>query len=121
MADNPKSIEKSLVAPKDWKYAGETRASARPKNALLDIDIDFDTTLLNIPLTNEQNSEIFKHVLQRFKEKTFDNYEFTSACHIAEVSLPDIQKCETNKEILSLYENIENELRKITDWGNDGF
>lgn len=118
---DPKAIEESLVAKKDWKYAGEVRASARPKNSMLGTDVDFDTTISNIALTPEQNSEVARYIAQRFREKTFDNYEFSSVEKSTNAETHEGGSCATDKEILELYESIERELRKITDMGNDGF
>jgi U3 small nucleolar ribonucleoprotein component len=114
-------IEEMLVSKKDWKYTGEVRASARPKNSLLDVEVDFDTTLLNIALTPDQNSEVAKYIALRFRERTFDNYEFKKVREKPDVETYSIEECATDKEILALYESIEKELWKITDLGNDGF
>lgn len=114
-------IEAALVGKKDWKYRGEIKASLRPQNSLVGENVEFETAIFNVPISSAQNNDIFKYVQQRFKEKTFDNYEFKEIHAKAEVETYDITLCETNKEILALYDDIESILRKHTDYGNDGF
>lgn len=114
-------IEKSLISKKAWKYSGEIKASARPKDSLLDTEIDFETAVFNVPVSAEQNNEITRYITQRFREKTFDNYEFKEVKEKIEVEVYDVEICETNKEILALYDSIEVALKRMTDFGNDGF
>lgn len=114
-------LEKSLVARKDWRYSGEARASTRPKGSLADEQVDFETAVFNVPISPDQNSEIARYIHQRFKEKTFDNYHFKEAREKVVEEVYDTEAIETNKEIIALYDRIEDELKKITDYGNDGF
>ncbi|KAI4293177.1 hypothetical protein PAPHI01_2451 [Pancytospora philotis] len=118
---NVEETEKLLVGRKNWRHAGEIKASSRPQNSLLHENVEFDTTIFNVPISAALNSEIAKYVAQRFKEKTFDNYHFEEMKEKIEKETYDFELCETNKEILALYEDIESALKKITDYGNDGF
>lgn len=114
-------IEKSLMAKKDWKLSGEVRASARPKDSLLSMDMEFDTTIFNLPISADQNNEITRYVTQRFRERTFDNHEFKETEARAVEEFCPVELCETNREIIALYEKIENALKRLTDYGSDGF
>lgn len=116
-----REIERSLVEEKNWKYAGEVKASARPVNSLVDEEVDFETTMFNVPISNAQNTEVARYISQRFKEKTFDNYEFKEAKEKVIEEVYDAEALETDREVLELYDRIEEALRKLTDYGNDGF
>lgn len=119
--DNIHKIEKSLVEKKNWMHSGEVKASARPQNSLLNADVEFDTAIFNVPISAEQSSEIQRYINQRFKEKTFDNYEFQEAKEKIVEEVYDVEMVETNKEIIELYDELERELLRMTDYGNDGF
>ncbi len=112
-------IEDILVSKKDWKYGGESRASGRKKNSLMDLDVDFETAIFNVPFSPEENTAIQRYINQRYREKTFDNYEFVEKKEKIVEEIYDVEVCETNKEIIALYEEIEKELKKLVDYGND--
>lgn len=114
-------LEKRLVSKKSWAYGGETHASARPEGSLMEADIEFDTSVFNVPFSKDQNEELLRYVARRYKEKTFDNHEFKEVKEPVIEDLFKVEACETNKEILSMYEKIEKELLRLTDYGNDGF
>ncbi|ELA42394.1 uncharacterized protein VICG_00493 [Vittaforma corneae ATCC 50505] len=110
---DPKNIERHLISEKDWSLKGEIRASGRPVNSLLKADVDFETRLINIPITKDENSLIFKYITQRYREKTFDNYEFKELKPKIEEEAYDLELIETNKEIFELYEKIETSIKKM--------
>ncbi len=115
---DPESIEQQIISEKNWKFKGEAKASSRPINSLLNADVEFETRLINIPITKEENSEIFKFITQRYREKTFDNYEFKEEKPEIDEEVYDTELIETNKEIFELYEKIESSIRKLTDYGS---
>lgn len=115
-----KTLEKKLVSEKEWRHKGEIKASARPINSLIGLDIDFDTNLINVPITKDENSDIFRYVCQRFKERTFDNYEFKVPEDVVE-EVYDVELIESNKEIFELYEKIEKNIRSMLDYGSGDF
>lgn len=116
-----KMLEKELVSEKEWKYRGEAKASARPVNSLADMDIDFETNLINVPITKDENSAIFKYTCQRFREKTFDNYEFKIPDDVVKEEAYDVELIESNREVFELYEKIERSIRSMLDYGSGDF
>jgi len=114
-----KILEKNLVTKKEWKYNGEIKASARPVNSLVKADVEFETNVINIPITKEENSSIFKHIAQRFKEKTFDNYDFATPEGKVEEETYDLEFVENNKEIFELYDKIERSIKNMADYGSN--
>lgn len=111
------TIEQNLVAEKDWNMRGEIKASGRPVDSLIDAEIDFDTRVMNVPINKEENAQILKYVSQRFREKTFDNYEFKEIKPKIKEEQYDLALIETNKEIFELYDKIEAEIKKMIDYG----
>ncbi|ADM10883.1 U3 small nucleolar ribonucleoprotein component Mpp10 [Encephalitozoon intestinalis ATCC 50506] len=122
MNENIEEIEKLLVKPKEWKYAGEVDIRKRPKNSLLtEEDIDFRQGPPLLPFSSKQDSEIESITLQRIREGTFDNHEYNTK-KVAEVTdeILDVDNLEF-KDVLSLYNEIEGDLMQIVDFGNNGF
>lgn len=114
---NPEKIERELVLEKDWKLRGEAKASNRPVNSLVNADLEFETRIINVPISKEENAHIFKYVAQRFREKTFDNYEFKEIKPKVQEETYDLSLVETNTEIFDLYNKIEQEIKKMMDHG----
>ncbi|KAG5858861.1 U3 small nucleolar RNA-associated protein [Encephalitozoon hellem] len=122
MDERIEEIEKLLVKPKEWKYAGEVDVRKRPKNSLLEQEeIDFKQGPPLVPFSSKQDSEIESITLQRIREGTFDNHEY-NVKEVVEIAdeLPDTDDLEC-KDILSLYNEIEGDLMQIVDFGNNGF
>ncbi|EEQ82970.1 hypothetical protein NCER_100234 [Vairimorpha ceranae BRL01] len=116
---NLSDIEKELIKTKDWRYKGEVDKFKRPVNSLLtEKDINYDVAEKLEPISNKQNIEIMKMTLQRLREGTFDNYDFT-VTQIEEEELEYNE--EENKDVVELYNEIESELLKISDFGSFGF
>lgn len=116
-----RKIEEELSKPRDWKYTGEARACHRPHNSLLSSNLEFDSALFNIPISATENASITKYIAQRFREKTFDNYEFKERKLEIKEEEYDTTLLESSKEIIKLYETIENEINRMTDYRNDQF
>lgn len=112
-----KSVEEKLTSEKNWNLKGEIKASNRPANSLVNAELDFETRLINVPISKDENAQIFKYITQRFKEKTFDNYEFKEIKPKIEEEKYDLELIESNKEIIELYDKIESEIRKMMDYG----
>jgi U3 small nucleolar RNA-associated protein MPP10 len=117
-----KKIERLLVKPKEWKHMGEVDRMKRPKNSLLSQkDIDFKQGIPLAPLSSKQNDEIERVTIQRIREGTFDNHEFKAAKEVEVVEeVYETTNLELN-DIIMLYNEIEGDLMKITDFGNGGF
>jgi U3 small nucleolar ribonucleoprotein component len=114
---DPKNVEKLLASEKDWKQKGEVKASNRPVDSLLMADVYFEIRLINVPVTKDENVEIYKYITQRYREKTFDNYEFKEIKIKVKEEVYDTELLETNKQIFELYEKIEQSIRAMTDYG----
>lgn len=113
-------IEKNLIKKKDWQYLGEVDNKKRPVNSLLKKkEIQYDVTELIEPISTKQSIEIQKMTLQRIREGTFDNYDFTVENIETEEEL--VNNEEENEDILQLYNEIESELLKISDFGSIGY
>lgn len=113
--------EAALLKPKDWRLSGEVRASMRASNTLLDQPVEFDTALVNVPISSDQNTAIARLIAQRFKEKTFDNFEFKDPRPQITEERYDTTALETSKEITALFEELERTLKGMTDGGIDTF
>lgn len=111
-------IEEKLTEKKTWEFKGEIKASSRPVNSLIDAEVEFEKNEIIVPITKEENQNIFKYVCQRFKEKTFDNFEFKTPKEEVVEEVYDIKPIESNKEIFELFDKIETEIKKMVDYGN---
>lgn len=49
-----KELENENVGPKDWTLLGEARSKARPKDSLLENDLEFDVTAKVVPAMTEE-------------------------------------------------------------------
>ncbi|KAI5147986.1 hypothetical protein ENBRE01_0046 [Enteropsectra breve] len=120
-SDNVNDIEKQLISNIKQGRCDETRASSRKINSLSHENADFDSVIFNIPISAAENAKLLKYIQLRYKEKTFDNYEFKEKKSKIEEEKYDISDIQDNKELYDLYSAIESEIKKITDYGNDGF
>ncbi|EOB14435.1 hypothetical protein NBO_28g0074 [Nosema bombycis CQ1] len=111
-------IEKQLVKKKDWLYTGEVDSKKRPLNSLLSTkDIDFEVADQFEPISSKQNSEIQRLTLQRLREGTFDNFSFNFKEEICVEEEEDV----LDLDLVTLFNEIEGELIKISDFGSIGF
>lgn len=68
------ALEAENVAPKDWELGGEATASVRPKDAALDMDMDFVHSLQSAPLaTTEHNEDIDDLIRRRIFANEWDD------------------------------------------------
>lgn len=66
-------LERENVANKPWALSGETLAPARPENALLEEDLDFERAGKPVPvITNEVNESIEELIRRRILANEFD-------------------------------------------------
>ncbi|KAL6122565.1 hypothetical protein NUSPORA_00331 [Nucleospora cyclopteri] len=89
-------------------------AKSRTKNSLSKDKIDFDTVLFNPALNTDDADSIMKCITMRYKERTFDNYEYEEIVNNSK-EIYDYQLCEDNKELIELWNDIENLMRQLTD------
>ena len=67
-------FERELVAEKGWALKGEVNAAKRPKDSLLDQELDVDIAARPVPeITEETTQTIEDLVLQRIKDKAYDD------------------------------------------------
>ncbi|KAH9412122.1 hypothetical protein HK407_01g00130 [Ordospora pajunii] len=115
-------IEKLLVKDKEWRHMGEVDKTKRPKDSLLaQKEIDFRQGPPLVPFSSKQNDEIERVTLKRIREGTFDNYEYKIKQVIEVVDDVDSVECEEANDIIALYNEIEGDLMKMVDFGNNGF
>lgn len=77
-------------------------AQSRKTDSLLDKDLKFDTAVINIPVSKDEDEEVMKYLIQRFKEKTFDNFKMEQINEISEEKEVKIELCKDNEQILEL-------------------
>lgn len=113
---DPKEIEQQMLTGNNWVNKGEVKASGRPVNSLIDVDMDFQTNIINIPITKDENSAIIKYITQRFREKTFDNYEFKEKPIVVDEEVYDEKLIENSNEIFEIYNKIEAAINKMMEF-----
>ncbi|ORE00033.1 hypothetical protein A0H76_2469 [Hepatospora eriocheir] len=89
-------------------------AQLRKTDSLLDKDLKFDTAVINIPVSKDEDEEIMKYLIQRFKEKTFDNFKMEQINEISEEKEVKIELCKDNEQILELWDDLETTLDNLT-------
>lgn len=115
-------IEKLLVKPKEWRYAGEVDMRRRPKNSLLtQEEIDFEQGPPLVAFSSRQNDEVERLTLQRIREGTFDNHVYNAKEQVEMADDVDEADDAETKDIVSLYNEIEGDLMAMVDFGNGGF
>ena len=71
-----KEFEKELIGEKEWALKGEINASKRPKDSLLQENLDVDIASRPVPeITEETTQTIEDLVMQRIKDQAFDDVE----------------------------------------------
>lgn len=69
-----KHMEDELIAKKSWQLSGETRSGARPSNALLEEDLEFDANAKMAPaITQDYTQRIEEMIKFRILERAFDD------------------------------------------------
>nr|CAG4641022.1 EOG090X09DZ [Eulimnadia texana] len=69
-------LEDEAVAEKSWQLLGEVTAEARPENALLEEDLQFDHTTRQAPVITEETSKTLEDIIRRrIKDAAFDDVE----------------------------------------------
>eukprot|EP00899_Mesostigma_viride_P025238 jgi/Mesvir1/589/Mv02031-RA.1 len=76
MAKRTAEMEEGRLGDQEWHMAGEVRASKRPVNSLLDMELDFEHAQRPAPvITAEVTASLEELIRGRIKDKLFDNPE----------------------------------------------
>jgi U3 small nucleolar RNA-associated protein MPP10 len=113
-------VEKKLIEKKEWQMRGEIRAVERPVNALLDVDVDFETGLQSkIIITKETNEKIESIIQQRILDHVFDDRQLPppSQHRIDEQtkSIPDLDFEKDKRGLAGVYEDEYKQLTTGVD------
>ena len=74
MADQISQLEAEALANKHWTWKGEVSAEDRPKDAILETHLDYNVaTKIAAPITEESTKELEGLIIQRIKDKSFDD------------------------------------------------
>lgn len=63
------SLEAENAGPKQWALAGEASSRARPLNAVLEEDLEFDTVGKQVPLVTEEK---VKNLEEKIKQRILE-------------------------------------------------
>ena len=102
------------MAVKKIKKTFGIDAKCRTKNSLFKKELDFETTVLAPSTTKKEQNEIDEYVKMRFKERTFDNYEYKVIKEEIPEEVYNYELCTKNQEIMSLWEDIEECIDRLT-------
>ncbi len=111
-------LEEEIVAEKSWTMTGETGAKQRPKNSLLEEDLDVDFAKKLAPVITEETTQTLEEmIIQRIKEGAFDDVERKAAPK--EFNFDPNRRIELNdeKSSKSLAQEYEEEFLKQTQKG----
>ncbi|TBT97245.1 hypothetical protein CWI39_3079p0010 [Hamiltosporidium magnivora] len=109
----------------DWKYKGEVEGRERPKGSLLNQEIQFDQTKPLIPIL-EENFDIRKVVIERIKERKYDNWILQKKEENINEGIEDNEENKditnieddnlSKEEMRELFSLIDKQLLQITDY-----
>ncbi|KAL0482925.1 hypothetical protein AKO1_014117, partial [Acrasis kona] len=76
MLSEIEELEEKNVAEKEWQQTGEVASMKRPKNSLLDSDLDFEHTTASKPIITEQiTQDLESIIINRIVTRVFDDVE----------------------------------------------
>lgn len=104
------AIEEENVGKKPWQLRGEVSGHARPKDSLLDADMDHDSTARSGLFTgNERNETIEDLIRQRIADRLFDDVvssfpeQYVTRKESSRDALPDISQEKPSEGLADLY------------------
>ncbi|KAM0675305.1 u3 small nucleolar ribonucleoprotein MPP10 [Gurleya vavrai] len=106
----------------NWQHRGEVSKKDRPTDSLLNTHILFDQSRPTNPIQKDTETLLKNIVKRRLKEKNFDNFIEKKKDLFLE-DIEEIQESEesdemTKEEMVKLFWNIDSELAKMCDFGN---
>jgi U3 small nucleolar RNA-associated protein MPP10 len=67
-------LEAENMAEKEWTMKGEVSSKGRPKNSLLEEDLDVDVAAKPVPVITEETTKTLEElIIQRIKDSAFDD------------------------------------------------
>jgi U3 small nucleolar RNA-associated protein MPP10 len=105
-----KRLEEANLDKKSWQLMGESTASQRPTNSLLEEHVSFEHTSLGAPeITEETTEKIEDLILQRIKDQAWDDVERRLKCVVQPHEYKKAPELNQEKSKLSLAEVYEKE------------
>src|SRR3989442_1141036 len=69
-----KKLEQQSLESKPWQLSGETSATQRPENSLLEEHLQFDFISRNAPLITEESTKNLEEIIKsRIKDESWDD------------------------------------------------
>ena len=113
---NISRIENKLVTKKEWQLRGEVRGMDRPVNALLDVDVDFETGLHSkIVITPEVNQSLEELIKRRIGDLAYDDRKKSSSNLFLkkDKKLPDLDFEKDRRGLIAVYEDKYKETNSV--------
>ncbi|ORD93293.1 hypothetical protein ECANGB1_325 [Enterospora canceri] len=70
-------------------------------------EVLFETALTAPKMTEDESKDVMSYINMRFRERTFDNYEYKEVRDALEEEAYTYELCTENKELLELWDDIE--------------
>ncbi|KAI0348039.1 Mpp10 protein [Trametopsis cervina] len=104
------SLEATNVAPKAWTLLGEATARARPQNALLEEDLEFERIAKSVPLaTEERVASLEARIRARVADSQFDDVVRRAPAGDDRPFLPsrvlELQDTKSKQSLAEIYED----------------
>lgn len=110
IADEIRKFESELVAKRAWTLSGEASAMDRPKNALLEEDLDFEHIGKPVPVITEEVSESIEGLIKRrILAQEFDDIvrrrpDTLGNTNTARRGLVEVEDTKGKKSLAEIYE-----------------
>lgn len=104
-----KQLEEKQIGTKHWSMLGEVRASQRPVNSALDIELDFDSAMRQRNITEkdeEQNSmnNLEERIKHRIVESAYDDVIRTKPTESSKPAVVQVSQEKDRRSLSELYE-----------------
>ncbi|PIA61864.1 hypothetical protein AQUCO_00200098v1 [Aquilegia coerulea] len=109
-------MEKENMEPKDWPMQGEVSATKRPKNSALAIDLDYESNVRPMEITEEVTASLEDLIKKRILEGDFNDVQ--KAPSLPSKAPKEIKELDENKSKKGLAEVYEEEYVQQTGLGS---